>query len=89
MAHDAPLGVRVVKHVRVRLAGELFCDDRAYVLSLRGESPHDVGVDVLVGEQREVERLQAEIFRSSTISLFIVRAAYASAAVSPASVTCG
>ena len=86
---DALLCMRVAKDIHVIPAAEALFDDRANVPPLRSETPYHLGVDVLIGEQRKIERLHAEIFTSQTISFFIDLATYWRAAVSPSAVICG
>lgn len=73
---DTPRRVRASENDDVIAAAKAFLYDRSHVLASRSQALHDVGMNVLVGEEPKVERTHAGIFRSQITSFFKERAAY-------------
>ena len=63
-----PMGT--AKHVDVVVSDEPLLKDGTNIAPVLAERSHNVRVDVLVREQRELEGLHAGIFTSHTISFF-------------------
>ena len=73
--NDPPLIVGTRQHVNVRFARQTELCDGHHVLALHSEGAHHARVNVLVREERKVERPHAGIFTSQTTSFFIACAA--------------
>ncbi len=76
VCHDDPtLAGCVFEHMNVRMANKMLVPCGAYIATTRPKSYHDIGSDVLVCQQREVERLHALIFSAQVCSPFNASAA--------------
>ena len=73
--HDTILTCRAFENINVRTANQLLVPCRAHIATKRAKTRHDIGSDVLVCQQREVERLHALIFSAQVCSPFRASAA--------------
>ena len=63
------------EHMIVRMTNQSLVPGGAHIATARPKSCHDIGSDVLVCQQREVERLHALIFSAQVCSPFNASAA--------------
>jgi hypothetical protein len=84
---DAPLRGGAFEYFDVRPANQLFVPRRSKVETSCSKTSDDVGGDVFVCQQREVERRHAVILSSQVCSPFSASAAYRKAAARPSGVS--
>lgn len=84
---DAALACGTFEHIEVRLADQLLVPGGSQIVASSAEASNNLWSDVLVCQEREVERRHAVILNSQVCSPFSASAAYRNAAEIPSAVS--